>query len=118
MSSRIRSAAPLAERTIPQLPKPGTRINNIAVIIDQFSYGPKGRKGKEIYNQFFDILMEVGPGVKVRFDQHILTGVQRHQLFKQALKNRAKQFGFDINIGGLRIDQNQYYLEAELLTVK
>ena len=121
MSTKVRerSAVPVdtISRVQDQLPV-GSRVNGIAVVIDQFSYGPRGRKGKEIYNQFFDAIMEAGVGKRIRFDQHILTSVQRHQLFKTALKNRAKALGFDVIIGGLRLAQNQYYLEAELTNTK
>lgn len=113
MATKVKAYQPvLQENTAYPI---GSRVNDIAVVIDTFSYGPRGRKGKEIYNQFFDALMEAGVGKKVRFDKHVLNGVQRHQLFKQALKKRAKHINHDVKIGGLRLDKDQYYLEAELI---
>lgn len=113
MATKVKAYQPVQQED-PTYPV-GSRINDIAVVIDTFSYGPRGRKGKEIYNQFFDALMKAGVGKKVRFDKHVLNSVQRHQLFKQALKVRAKEFGFQVKIGGLRLDKEQYYLEAELI---
>lgn len=112
MATKVKEYQPVQANT---KPKPGTRINDRCVVIETFSYTSRGRKGKEIYNEFFGDLIDAGIGVTVRWDKHILNGRQRHLLFKQALKNRAKAAGLDVHVNGLRIDQDQYYLEAQLL---
>lgn len=111
-------AAPSYTRPVKQTKlTPGSRINDLCVVIETFSYSTKGRKGKEIYNQFFDALIDAGIGTIVRFDKHVLNGRQRHLLFKQALIGRAQKAGMKVHVGGYRIDKDQYYLEAQLLPV-
>ena len=94
------------------------RVNNIAVVIDTFSYTSRGRASKPIYDQFFSCLVDAGVGTIVRFDKHLLNSRQRHVLFKQALRTRAEKAGLDVHIGGLRVAPDQYYLEAQLLIKK